>query len=76
MSCQMTVTNFVCGYAYNLKYTDSLVLMMAMKCLNFLYEFSISIWTLVSNTDNRLTVDYIQSIFVYCLSPAMCQALQ
>lgn len=39
----MTVTNFVCGYAYNLKYTDSLVLMMAMKCLNFLYEFSISI---------------------------------
>lgn len=23
MSCQMTMTNFVCGYAYNLKYTDS-----------------------------------------------------
>lgn len=33
---------------------DSLVLMM--KCLNFLYEFKVSIWTLVFHTSNRFTV--------------------
>lgn len=30
---------FFYGHAYNLKYIDSVVLMIAMKCINILYEF-------------------------------------
>lgn len=30
---------FFYGHAYNLKYIDSVVLMIAMKCINISYEF-------------------------------------